>query len=401
MGRRGNGEGGISRRKDGLYMARYTIETATGTKRETIYAKTRREAAERLSEALANRDKGLVFDAGNMTVGEYVTRWLEDSAKGDLAARTYHNYRLQLRQHIIPSIGRVKLSKLSPANVQALYAAKLRDGLKPSSVRYIHAVLHRALEQAVKWNLIPRNPARAADPPKIREDEITPLNSEQARRFLDAAAREKFEALYVLSLTAGLRMGEALGLRWTDIDLDAQTLRVNRQLQRMRRDGVKSGTLEFSEPKNASRRTIDLSQRALEALSNHRKQQVVEHLKAGSNWQDNGLVFATGKGTALDAQNVVNRGFKPLLRRTDLPDIRWHDLRHTCFTLLLSRGVHPKYVQMLAGHASIQLTLDRYSHWMPSMGKHTANAMDDALADREDDTAGEEFTVEESTPIGE
>jgi integrase len=401
MGRRGNGEGGISRRKDGLYMARYTIETATGTKRETIYAKTRREAAERLSEALANRDKGLVFDAGNMTVGEYVTRWLEDSAKGDLAARTYHNYRLQLRQHIIPSIGRVKLSKLSPANVQALYAAKLRDGLKPSSVRYIHAVLHRALEQAVKWNLIPRNPARAADPPKIREDEITPLNSEQARRFLDAAAREKFEALYVLSLTAGLRMGEALGLRWTDIDLDAQTLRVNRQLQRMRRDGVKSGTLEFSEPKNASRRTIDLSQRALEALSNHRKQQVVEQLKAGSNWQDNGLVFATGKGTALDAQNVVNRGFKPLLRRTDLPDIRWHDLRHTCFTLLLSRGVHPKYVQMLAGHASIQLTLDRYSHWMPSMGKHTANAMDDALADREDDTAGEEFTVEESTPIGE
>jgi integrase len=401
MGRRGNGEGGISRRKDGLYMARYTIETATGTKRETIYAKTRREAAERLSEALANRDKGLVFDAGNMTMGEYVTRWLEDSAKGDLAARTYHNYRLQLRQHIIPSIGRVKLSKLSPANVQALYAAKLRDGLKPSSVRYIHAVLHRALEQAVKWNLIPRNPARAADPPKIREDEITPLNSEQARRFLDAAAREKFEALYVLSLTAGLRMGEALGLRWTDIDLDAQTLRVNRQLQRMRRDGVKSGTLEFSEPKNASRRTIDLSQRALEALSNHRKQQVVEQLKAGSNWQDNGLVFATGKGTALDAQNVVNRGFKPLLRRTDLPDIRWHDLRHTCFTLLLSRGVHPKYVQMLAGHASIQLTLDRYSHWMPSMGKHTANAMDDALADREDDTAGEEFTVEESTPIGE
>jgi integrase len=188
-------------------------------------------------------------------------------------------------------------------------------------------------------------------------------------------------------------MGEALGLKWTDIDLDAQTLRVNRQLQRMRRDGVKSGTLEFSEPKNTSRRTIDLSQRALEALRNHRKQQVVEQLRAGFNWQDNGLVFATGKGTPLDAQNVVNRGFKPLLRRADLPDIRWHDLRHTCFTLLLSRGVHPKYVQMLAGHASIQLTLDRYSHWMPSMGKHTAIAMDDALADREDDTVGEEFTV--------
>src|SRR5215210_2239812 len=150
MSRRGNGEGSITKRKDGLYMARYTVETATGTKRKTIYAKTRREAAERLSEALADRDKGLVFDAGSTTVGEYVTRWLEDSAKGNLAPRSYHNYRLQLRQHIIPSIGRVKLSKLSPANVQALYAAKLNGGLKPSSVRSIHAVLHCALEQAVK-----------------------------------------------------------------------------------------------------------------------------------------------------------------------------------------------------------------------------------------------------------
>ena len=190
VGRRGNGEGSITKRKDGLYMARYTVETATGTKRETIYARTRREAAEKLSEALADRDKGLFFDAGSMTVSEFVTRWLEDSAKGNLAPRSYHNYRLQLRQHIIPSIGRVKLSKLSPANVQALYAAKLSYGLKPSSVRSIHAVLHCALEQAVKWNLIPRNPARAVDPPKVREEEITPLDSEQARKFLDAASSE-------------------------------------------------------------------------------------------------------------------------------------------------------------------------------------------------------------------
>jgi integrase len=384
MGRRGNGEGSITKRKDGLYMARYSVETATGTtKRKTIYAKTRREAAERLSEALADRDKGLVFDAGSTTVGEFMTRWLEDSAKGDLAPRTYHNYKLQLRKHIIPSIGRVKLSKVSPAHVQALYAAKLSDGLKPSSVRYIHAVLHRALEQAVKWNLIPRNPARAVDPPKIRKDEITPLDSQQARKLLDAASGEKFEALYVLSLTVGVRMGEALGLRWSDIDLDAKTLRVNRQLQRIR-DG---GGLVFSEPKNASRRTVDLPQRAVEALRSHRKQQMEEQLRAASGWQDYRLVFVSGKGTPLDAQNIVNRHFKPLLRRAGLPNIRWHDLRHSCFTILLARGTHPKYVQHLAGHASIQLTLDRYSHWMPSMGKHTASAMDEAL---EADDAPEE-----------
>jgi integrase len=312
-----------------------------------------------------------------------MTRCLEDSAKGDLAPRTYHNYKLQLRKHIIPSIGRVKLSKVSPAHVQALYAAKLSDGLKPSSVRYIHAVLHRALEQAVKWNLIPRNPARAVDPPKIRKDEITPLDSQQARKLLDAASGEKFEALYVLSLTVGAQMGEALGLRWSDIDLDAKTLRVNRQLQRIR-DG---GGLVFSEPKNASRRTVDLPQRAVEALRSHRKQQMEEQLRAASGWQDYRLVFVSGKGTPLDAQNIVNRHFKPLLRRAGLPNIRWHDLRHSCFTILLARGTHPKYVQHLAGHASIQLTLDRYSHWMPSMGKHTASAMDEAL---EADDAPEE-----------
>jgi integrase len=277
--------------------------------------------------------------------------------------------------HISPAFARLKLSKLTAAHIQSLYAAKLRDGLKPSSVRYIHAVLHRALEQAEKFNLIPFNPAARVDPPKVRQEEITPFDAEQARTFLAAAKGDRFEALHVLSLTVGLRMGEGLGLRWSDIDFDAKTLRVSRQLQRVR-DG---GGLVFSEPKNASRRTVDLPQRAVEALRSHRKRQIEEQLRAGAEWHDNGLVFATGKGTPLDAQNIVNRHFKPLLRRAGLPDIRWHDLRHTCLTILLARGTHPKYVQHLAGHASIQLTLDRYSHWMPSMGRNTAEGMDEAL----------------------
>jgi len=154
----------------------------------------------------------------------------------------------------------------------------------------------------------------------------------------------------------------------------------------------KPGRLVFSEPKNASRRTVDLPQRALVAL----KRQLEEKLAVGGSYEDSGLVFATAKGTPLDAQNMVNRYFKPLLRRAGLPDIRWHDLRHSCFTLLLSRGVHPKFVQHLAGHASIQLTLDRYSHWMPTMGKHTASAMDEALdeADRKDAPSDEKGALE-------
>ena len=133
-----------------------------------------------------------------------------------------------------------------------------------------------------------------------------------------------------------------------------------------------------SEPKNASRRTVDLLQKAAEALRSHRKRQM-DQPTVGAQWTDNGLVFTTTIGTPLEAQKLVNRHFKPLLRRTGLPNIRWHDLRHTCSTLLLRRGVHPKMVQHLMGHASIQLTLDRYSHWIPSMGRHAADGMDEVL----------------------
>jgi integrase len=169
-------------------------------------------------------------------------------------------------------------------------------------------------------------------------------------------------------------MSEPLGLKWSDIDLDAGTLRMHRHLQRVR-DG---GGLVFSEPKNSSRQTIDLPQRAEEALRSHRKHQLEEMFRA-SSYKDSDLVFATGKGTPLDAQNMVNRHFKPLLKRAALPNIRWHVLRHACATLLLGRSVHPTLVQQLLGHASITMTLDRYSHWLPSMGRYTAQGMDEAL----------------------
>jgi integrase len=374
---RGNGAGTVYTRKNKegkITGYRGSYFTPDG-KRRYVSAKRKTECERKLRDAMTDADRGLVFDATNQSVSEYMTRWLEDFAKANLASRTYHNYKLQIREHIVPALGKMKLAKLDTPNIQALYTAKLQDGLKPASIRYIHAVLRCALEKAVELRLIARNPAASARPPKLRQEEITPLNVEQAQVLLEGAKVDRFECLYVLSLTCGLRMGESLGLKWPDIDLGAGTLRVHRQVQRVR----EGGGLVFSEPKNASRRTIDLSQRALEALRSHRKRQIEQQLGAGAKWQDNDLVFTTTIGTAVDAQNVVNRHFKPMLRRAGLPDIRWHDLRHTCATLLLSRGTHPKYVQQLLGHASIQLTLDRYSHWMPSMGKLTASAMDEAL----------------------
>jgi integrase len=374
---RGNGAGTVYPRKnrDGKVTGYRGSYFAPDGKRRYVSAKRKGDAERVLRDAMTDADRGLVFDASNQSVSEYMTHWLEDFAKGTIAPRTYHNYRLQIREHIVPAFGTVKLSKLDTPNIQALYNAKLRDGLKPSSVRYIHAVLHCALEKALELRLIPRNPAASARPPKIRQEEITPLDVEQTRVLLAAAKGDRFECLYVLSLTCGLRMGESLGLKWSDIDLDAGTLRVHRQLQRIR----EGGGLVFSEPKNASRRTIDLPQKAVEALWSHRKRQIEEQLRGGAKWQDHGLVFASSKGTPMDAQNIVNRYFKPLLKRAGLPDIRWHDLRHTYATLLLARGTHPTYVQKSLGHASVQLTLDRYSHWMPSMGRNTAQGIDEAL----------------------
>ena len=184
------------------------------------------------------------------------------------------------------------------------------------------------------------------------------------------AEGHRFEALYVLALTTGLRIGELLGLRWSDIDLDTHRLRVSRQVQRGNA-GTSEGLI-FTGPKAAGRRTVDLPTRTIEALKRHRQgPSRREKLEAGGAYQDNALVFATSLGTPFGPETVTQRSFKPLLRRTVLPEIRFHDLRHTYATLLLVRGVRPTYVQRALGHASVKMTLDRYPHWMPSMGRAT------------------------------
>src|SRR5918993_5164443 len=314
---------GISRRKDGRYVGRYTVHTPDGPKRKVIYGRKYAEVEKKLAEARGDAARGLVFDAKGQTLRQWLERWLEDVVKPGKGHRTYATHRQQVRSHIAPAIGRVKLEALRKVHIDRLYADLLRAkpesaGLAPSSVRRIHAVLHAALEEAVRGDLIPRNPAAHANKPRVRQEEIVPLDAKQAVALLETARGDRYEALYALCLTAGLRQGEALGLKWSDIDLDTGTLRVNRQLQRVRRDGVKSGRLVFSEPKNASRRAVGLPQRAVDSLRSHRKRQLEEKLRT-PDYEDPGLVFASNKGTPLDAQNIVNRYFKPLLERAGLP----------------------------------------------------------------------------------
>jgi integrase len=375
--KRGNNEGSITRRKDdGRWMARYTVYTAKGPKRKTLYGKTRAEVAAKLTKAMSDRDGGLIFDAGNLTLDEYLDRWLIDSLRGTVRASTCVRHEVNVRVHINPALGRVKLKGLTPAHVRGLHREKLDAGLAPATVRKIHSTLHKALSQAVADGLIPRN-AAAVKAPRPVPKEINPLSAEEARALLEAAVAvgDRFEALYVLAITAGLRRGELLGLRWEDADLKRGVMRVGRALVR-EGGGYRPGNTKTKR----GRRSIRLTPRAISALKAHRKRQLEEKMKFAGLWRDHGLIFATQVGTPVNPENLVKRSFKPLLRRAGLPEIRFHDLRHTCATLLLGGGVHPKLVQELLGHATVAMTLDTYSHFLPSMGDQTARAMEATLS---------------------
>jgi integrase len=376
MVKNGNGEGGITRhKKSGLYMARYTVETSTGKKRKTVYGKTREEAHEKLVEALSNRNKGLVFDAGNIKVSEYLERWLADSVRDTVRPTTFERYEQLVRLHICPVLYKLKLKDLTPAHVRGLYREKLDAGLSPRTVQYVHVTLHKALKQAVMDGLIPRNATEAVKPPQVRREEMRPLAPEQVKVLLQATRDERLEALYVLAVTTGLRQGELLGLKWEDVDLEAGTLQVRRTL------ATAKGGPQLTAPKTkGSRRTVRLTQSAVNALRSHLERQLGEIDKAGSLWRENGLIFASETGDPLDRRYVTTHRFKPLLKRARLPQIRFHDLRHTCATLLLGRNVNPKIVSELLGHASIAITLDTYSHVLPNMQSEAAKAMEDALS---------------------
>src|ERR687894_1833081 len=291
--RRGNNEGSIYRRKDGYWVGQYGIETATGRKTRYIYGKRREEVREKLTKAIADRDGGLVYDADNMTVGEYLDRWLNDSVRDTVRQRTWERYEQFVRVHLTPALGKIKLAKVTPAHVRGLYRDKLNSGLAPRTVLHIHRAFSKALKQPAADGLTPRTPAAPVKPPQPRGEEIRPLNREQVRALFEAASGDRLEALYIMAVTAGLRRGELQGLKWEDVDLEAGTIQVRRTLSEPK------GGYIFEAPKSGKGRSIRCSQRAIEALRSHRKRQLEEKLRAGALWQDHGLVFPSSIGTPL------------------------------------------------------------------------------------------------------
>jgi integrase len=379
---RGNGDGDVFPRKnkDGKiigYRGTYMVQTATRPKRRYVSGKTKAETRAALNKAKADRDGGLVCGADGLKVEDYLRRWLEDSVKDTVRGTTFERYEQNCRKHIIPTLGRVKLKDLTPAHVRGLYKEKLHS-LSPRSVRYIHVTLHKALKQAMHDGLIPRNVTEAVKPPQIQREEMRPLTPEQAKTLLETVRDEddRLEALYVMAITTGLRQGELLGLKWDDVDLEAGTLQVRRTLTT-----AKGGPVLSAPKTKGSRRTVKLSQMALGALRRHLDRQLGEEIdRAGSLWRENGLIFASEVGEPLDRRYITTHQFKPLLKRAGLPEIRFHDLRHTCATLLLSKNVNPKVVSEMLGHASIAITLDTYSHVLPDMQDSATAAMDGALS---------------------
>lgn len=388
-GKRGHNEGSIYRRKDGRWAGAVTTgyDAMGRPKRRTVYGRTRQEVAEKLTELLAKHQRGILTDPTAETVGEYLERWIRDVLKHSARPLTVETYTNRIRKHVIPEVGHLKLSRLTPAHLQALYSKKLDEGLAPATVQYIHAVLHRALGQAVKWNLLARNICDAVSRPNNPRKAMRVLDAEQAARLLEAAREERLYALYVLAITTGLRFGELLGLSWDAVNLEEGRIHVYQQLQWVKQETESVGARQrpvLAEPKSArGRRTVQLPAMAIEALRAHRRMQAQERLTIGPGWggdcREWNLVFTTEVGTPLNQSNIRNRSFYPLLEKAGLPRIRFHDLRHSAATILLQAGEHPKIVQEMLGHSSISLTLDTYSHVVPTMQKQAAARMQDIL----------------------
>lgn len=371
-GRKSNGEGNVRQRTNGLWEARIVLPDG---KSKSFYGQTKAEAIKKQRNAQHALDRGIpVLADERQTLAKFLPAWLEVK-KSQLKTATWMRYRLFVN-HILPTLGRVQLTKLTPQHLSALYAKKLDEGQSPTSVHHLHTMLHGALEQALRWGLVARNVSDLVDPPRMAKTEMRVWTPEQAMTFLAtvAAASDRLEALYVLALTTGMRQGEMLALTWADVRLDDAhpSLTVRRSLE-VREHGAR----EIGTPKTTTgKRKVDLGAVAVDALRAHRKRQNEVRL-AARVWEDHDLVFCNSLGRTLEPNNIKRDSFDPMKKSAGVPDIRFHDLRHTAASLLFLKNVHVKKVSEMLGHAGIAITLQTYGHLMPTMQRDAARAMDD------------------------
>jgi len=399
--KRGNSEGSIYHMRDGRWRAAVMVGwkvTPDGKRipeRKVFTAATRHEVAEELTAALRDRDRGINIKPGKQTVGDFLAAWLENTVRPSVRPKTYRSYEQMVRNHLaktvppaewkkrkldsVPGLKDVPLSKLTFQRVQQFFNEKLKAGNSPALVKYLRVVLRIALNEALKADLITRNVAELATPPRAEKREIMPFTPDQASRFLKAAMGHRLEALFTSALAVGLRSGECSGLRWSDVDMDGAKITVRHTLQRVKQPGEMAGHLTMLPPKSdKSRRTIHLPAACAAGLDAHRERQRQESALAGSRWQDTGHVFTSTIGTPIDDRKILKE-FNALVAAAKLPKQRFHDLRHACISLLGAQGVPLKVIAEIVGHSDVRLTQNVYQHIYDDAKREAAGKMDALL----------------------
>jgi integrase len=343
---------------------------------------TKKEAEKRLSEVLNQIDNGIFIKPGKTTLAEYLERWLKDYAWPNLAPRTAEGYESIIRQHVIPGIGNLPLTRLKPEHLQQYYSEKLVRGrcdgkgaLSQTTVSHHHTCLHRALKMALKWGLVSRNPADAVTPPRPRRSEMQAMNEDEVQTFLEAAKATPYYVLFYLALFTGMRRSELLALRWCDADLIMGEVSVSRSLHHLR-----DGSIVIRQPKTPkARRQVALPSSAALILKQHKEKKLLECTMLGMSLKDDSLIFSQVDGKPL-LPDTVSHAWVKIVKRAGLKHFRLHDGRHTHASLLLKQNVHPKVVQERLGHATISTTLDLYSHVAPGLQEAAARHFDEAFS---------------------
>lgn len=374
--RRSHGEGSVFQRATGMWVAQIDLGWIGGRRRRrTVYGSSEREVLSKRDQLRNQLAKGVNLADPPRTVEQWLNEWFQTVKTGDGTSRsTLDRYDQILRVHLIPLIGRVKLSALAPRDVQ-LMVSQLRETAAPASVIKIHGVLRNALADAERMDLVPRNVAKSVRSAKLARTERRALTPDEALSLLSQLHGDHLECVFILALSTGLRRGEVLGLRWKDVDLPGRALFVRQTVQRV------GGELRFVPPKtHRSTRPLPLSALTVSALLAQSARQAEDRLLVGSTWEDHGLVFTSHVGTPLEPRNV-NRRFSTARAAAGLEWVRLHDLRHAFATFLLDQGEELRTVMDLLGHSTIRLTADTYGHVLPSRARSAADAIDRVLGE--------------------
>ncbi|WP_424883316.1 tyrosine-type recombinase/integrase [Streptomyces sp. SLBN-8D4] len=370
-----NGAGTITKRKDGRYQCAVYVLQPDGTRaRKFAYGKTWQECDTKRRELLAKVDQGVPVPTRSAKLSDWLPYWLDNIVKPRRKLSTYDKYETHVRLYLVPMLGSKRLESLGVADIRR-FLTQLENRTTAATAKESHRVLRSALSAACREELIARNVAGLVEPPRASSRELSPWTLDETLDFLAASRKDPLYAAFVLAIAMGLRRGELVGLRWTDVDLDKRVLYIRQQTQRRR------GVLYDDDTKNRRNRALPLPAMCVAPLRWHRMRQVVARQRAGESWDDGGYVFATRNGRPVEPRNVY-RSFTRVAQSAGLRVIRLHDARHGCATLLTAAGVAPRVVMEILGHSQISITMDVYTHVVQDTQREAISHMDRLLKRR-------------------